>query len=177
MTIDVNDMNPSTTTRHSPQSGLELVKQRRWFLLSAGGILLFGGITRLLEVFGNAQQLEISDPIVLIPFRQLLVYVGIMELVVAYLCLFTNKKTLSLSLVALLVIIYAIYRAGLWKMGWYHPYLILANLIETLNISPFMADGVATASSIFLLIGSVRVLWIENRETYAAAIPQKRELK
>jgi hypothetical protein len=169
MTTDANALNPSAATGHSPQSGLERVERQRWFLLSAGGILLFGGITKLLEISGNAQQLGISDPIVLIPFRQLLLYIGIVEVIVACLCLFTNKRTLSLVLITWLVTIYGIYRVALWTMVWYHPYPLLANLMETLNISPFMADGVATASSAFLFIGSVRMLWVENRKKHAAA--------
>lgn len=166
-------MNSSAITRHSSQLGFGLVQRQRWFLLSAGGILIFAGISTLLEVFGNAQQLRISDPIVLIPFRQLLLYIGIIESIVACLCLFTNKRTLSLSLVAWLVIIYAVYRVGLWRMGWYHPYPLLANLMETLNISPLMADGVTAAISDFLFIGSVWMIWVEKRKKPAAASPEK----
>src|SRR5258708_6792829 len=175
MTIDANAMNSSATTRHSPQPSLWPVQWRRWFMLSAGGILVVGGITRLLNVFEKTQQLDISSPIVLIPFRQLLLCIGIVELIVACLCLFTNKRTLSLVLVTWLVIIYAVYRVSLCAMGWYHPYPLLANLIQTLNIPPFIADGLATAISAFLFIGSIRMLWIENRKTYAAASPKNRD--
>ncbi len=142
-------------------------------MLSAGGILVFGGITKLLNVFEKTQQLDISSPIVLIPFRQLLLCIGIVELIVACLCLFTDKRTLSLVLITWLVTFYGVYRVGVWTMGWYHPYPLLANLMETFNISPFMADGVATASSAFLFIGSVSMLWVENRKTYAAASQKK----
>ena len=162
-------MNSSATTRRSPQPGLWPVQRRRWFMLSAGGILLFGGITRLLNVFEKTPQLDISSPIVLISFRQLLLCIGIVDLIVACLCLFTNKRTLSLVLITWLVTIYGVYRVGLWTTGWYHPYPLLANLMETLNISPFMADGLATAISAFLFIGSIRMLWIENRKEYADA--------
>ena len=169
MTTDANAMNSSTTTKQSPQPGLRPTQCRRWFMLSAGGILLFGGITRLLEVFGNAKPLDISSPTVLIPFRQLLLGIGIVELIVACLCLFTNKRALSLVLITWLVTTYGIYRVGLWALGWYHPYPLLANLMETFNISPLMAEGVASAISAFLFIGSVRMLWVENRKRHAAA--------
>lgn len=162
-------MNSSATTRYSLHPGLGSAQRPRRFMLSAGGILVFGGITRLLNVFEKTQPLDISSPIVLIPFRQLLLCVGIVELIVACLCLFTNKRTLSLVLVTCLVTTYAVYRVGLCEMGWYHPYPLLANLMETLNLSPFMADGLATAISAFLFIGSVRMLWIENRKKYADA--------
>lgn len=168
-------MNLSATIKLWLQPGLWPGQRPRWFMLSAGGILVFGGITRLLNVFEKTQQLDMSSPIVRIPFRQLLLCIGIMELILACLCLFTNKRALSLILIAWLVPIYGVYRVGLWTMGWYHPYPLLANLMETLNISPFMADGVATAISAFLFIGSVRMLWIENRKTYAAASPKKRD--
>jgi len=172
-------MNSSATTKHSSQPDLSLgsVQCRRWFMLSAGGILLFSGITRLIEVFGNVQQLDISAPIVLISFRQLLGYVGIVELIVACLCLFANKRTLSLLLITWLVTICGVYRAGLWTIGWYHPYPISVNLMQTFNISPFIADGVATTTSTFLFIGSLGMLWIENGKTHAAASPTKERLK
>ena len=166
-----------STIKHWLQSGLWPDVWQRWFMLSAGGFLVFGGITKLLNVFENNQQLAISDPIVLIPFRQLLLYIGIVESIVACLCLFTNKRTLSLGLVAWLVTFYAAYHVGLWTMGWYHPYPLLANLVEMLNISPFMADGVATAISAFLFIGSVKILWIENKKRTCRRIPKIEVLK
>jgi hypothetical protein len=173
MTTNANVLNPSATTKHSPQRRLCPAEWGRWFMLSAGGILMFGGITKLLNVIEKTQQLDISSPIVLISFRQLLLCIGIVELIVACLCLFTNKRALSLVLITWLVTIYGIYRVSLWTMGWYHPYPLLANLMETLNISPFMADGLAAAGSAFLFIGSVRILWIENRKDPAAASPKK----
>lgn len=162
MTTDAYAMNSSATTRDSSQPVLWLGQRKRWFTFSAGGILVFGGITRLFEVFGIAQQLNISDPIVLIPFRQLLLCIGIAELIVASLCLFTDKQTLSAVLIAWLITIYLVYRVSLWTMGWYHPYPLLVYLMQALNLSAFMADIVTAAISAFLLIGSVRILWIEK---------------
>ena len=172
-------MNPQTTTSNlgaspsqaqfdAPRGEYAKPIWPRWFMLSAGGILLFGGIAKLLEVSGNAQQLEISDPIFGIYFRHLLFCIGIVELIVACLCLFTQKTVLSLWLVAWLVANFVVYRIGLWTMGWYHPYVWLQGLMTTLNASPFLADVISLGGAVFLLTGSFAIFWVERQTAQAA---------
>jgi len=89
-----------------------------------------------------------------LPFRYILVLLGFVEMAVAWLCLFTNKRTLSLGLVAWLTTTLVAYRIGLWTMAWPHPAPLLGNLMGSLNISPLVADGLVAAISVCLLIGS-----------------------
>jgi predicted RNA-binding Zn-ribbon protein involved in translation (DUF1610 family) len=152
-------LNALTITKHFIRPSRLLADWPKRFMFSAGGILALGGISKLLGIVGKSQQLAISDPIVGIQFRYILLAIGMAELSIAGLCLFTNKRKLSLGLLAWLVANYAVYRIGLWSMGWHHPYVLLGNLIETLNISPLMADGLVALSSAFLLIGSLTILW------------------
>ena len=109
-----------------------------------------------------------ADPIFALPFRELVLLVGLAELVVAGLCLFTSKRTLSLGLLAWLVVTLAAYRVGIWTMGWHHPYAWVAGLINGLDISPWVADLMIGATSAYLLIGSVAMLWFERRTAQAA---------
>lgn len=134
-----------------------------WFALSAGGILALGGANDVLDLFGESQVWDLSDPLFGAPFRYLLPLAGVAELFVAWLCLFTNKRTLSLGLVAWLVIDFAAYRVVLWTMGWYHPWAFVARLTEMSNISPLAADGIAAIILIYLLIGSGEILWSEHK--------------
>jgi|ERR1017187_1876212 DNA-directed RNA polymerase subunit RPC12/RpoP len=133
----------------------------RWFILSAGTILTFNGTAKVLGVFGTSQVLDLHDPIFGLAFSHLMLSVGIVELFVAFLCLFTNKRILSLVLVAWLAAIFVVYRVGLWSMGWHHS---CGFLVDPLNLSLRTTDAMMNAASIFLLIGSITMLWI-GRET------------
>jgi len=141
---------------------------RSWFVLSAGGILLLAGMVNVLAFFAKAQAPDMADPIFAMPFHDLMLVVGLAELVVACLCLFTSKRTLSLGLLAWLVVTLAAYRVGIWTMGWHHPYAWVAGLINGLDISPWVADLMIGATSAYLLIGSVAMLWFERRTAQAA---------
>jgi hypothetical protein len=134
-----------------------------WFMFIAGGIFTVGGFTKFLAVIEHFQSMNIADPVIGISFHYLIPAVGIIELLVAYLCLFTNKRTLSLGLIAWLTTNYLVYRIVLWSMGWHHPYVLLGNLMETFNVSPFLADGIVGLSLGFLLVGTITCLWLGKR--------------
>ena len=132
-------------------------------MLSAGGILLLGGAAKILFVLNHFQMLDMADPIFGISFRYVIAFLGIAETAIACLCLFTNKRTLSLGLIIGLIITFAAYRVGLWMMVWHHPYPLLGNLMEGLNVSALIADGIVTATSAYLLTGSVAALWFDRK--------------
>lgn len=71
-------------------------------------------------------------------------------------------------LVAWLAANLAIYRIGLWTMGWHHPYAWVAGLIAGLNISPRIADLIIGAISAYLLTGSITMLWLKRRTVQEA---------
>jgi hypothetical protein len=139
-----------------------------WFVLSAGGILLLGGMVKVLDFFAKAPAPDMADPIFALPFHDLMLWVGLAELAVACLCLFTSKRTLSLGLLAWLVVTLTAYRIGLWTMGWHHPYAWVAGLVNGLDISPWVADLMIGATSAYLLVGSMAMLWFERRTAQAA---------
>lgn len=131
------------------------------FLLSAGAILLLGGAAKLLTVLEHPQVLDITDPVFSLSFRGILALIGLAEIAVAWLCLFTNKRGLSLTLVAWLTFNIAVYRIALWMMSWHHPWPLLGSLTEGLGISPLIADSLIAAASAYLFIGS-SVLLLET---------------
>ena len=134
-----------------------------WFALAAGGILALAGVNDLLDCLQTTQVLDLGDPLLGIPFRYLLFLAGLVELVVAWLCLFTNKKVLSLRLIVFLVVGYASYRIGLWTIGWPHPWPLVGGLTGELNVSPLVADSLLAAASLFLFLGSGAALWLNRR--------------
>jgi predicted RNA-binding Zn-ribbon protein involved in translation (DUF1610 family) len=122
----------------------------------------------VLDFFAKAPAPDMADPIFALPFHDLMLWVGLAELAVACLCLFTSKRTLSLGLLAWLVVTLAAYRVGLWTMGWHHPYAWVAGLINGLDVSPRVADLMIGATSAYLLVGSMAMLWFERRTAQAA---------
>jgi hypothetical protein len=161
-------MNSSATLQHPLWRRFPPIKLPETFMLSSGGILLLGGAAKMVEILKHPQLLDLTDPFGL-PFRYVLALMGLAEMAVAWLCLFTNKRGLRLGCVALLTISLLAYRIGLLTRGWPHPAPLLGSLMEALNISPLIADGLVKATSVYLLIGSGATFWFVGR---AATIPK-----
>ena len=92
---------------------------------------------------------------------------GIIELAVAYICLFTKNISLQAGLVAVLSTNFLLYRFGLWLVGWHSPCLCLGNLTDALHISPETADTAMKIVLAYLLIGSYATLfwlWKEKKK-------------
>jgi hypothetical protein len=151
-------MNSSATVKKLMSLGRLRAENPGWFMLTAGGILVLGSLTAFFTATGKSQPLDMPDPILGIPIRYIVLFVGIVELAIAGLCLFTSRKQWSLMLIMWLMVNLSVYRIGLWTMGWHHPYWLLGSLMEALNISPLMADGIISLFSAFLLIGSLILL-------------------
>ena len=62
------------------------------FTRSAGVVLAATGIAKALSAIGPARALDSLDPLVGLPFRQLFLLVGLAELLIAFFCLFTDKR-------------------------------------------------------------------------------------
>jgi hypothetical protein len=60
-----------------------------------------------------------------------------------------------------LIINLVVYRIGLWTTGWYHPYPLLGNLMEGLNVSALIADGIVAVTSAYLFTGGIVMFWLE----------------
>ena len=61
------------------------------------------------------------------------------------------------------------YRIGLWWIGWQKPCSCLGNLTDALHISPQVADNVMKGLLAFMLIGSVSLLILHQRQGRAAS--------
>lgn len=140
----------------------------RMFSVSAGAVLLVTGIAKAWSGLGNSKYLAAIDPIIAIKFWQLLRTVGAMEIVVALVCFHNKRSTLATGLVAWLSSSFAIYRFGLWWIGWKKPCSCLGNLTDALNVSPQAADNIMKVVLAYLLVGSYGLLiwqWRQNRKT------------
>jgi hypothetical protein len=100
----------------------------KWFLKVAGSALGLTGLAKAFSAIGSAHALDAADPLIGIPFRQLLLLVALVELFVAFFCLFTDKRQFSLLAVAWLSTNFLVYRLGLWLIGWHHPCACMGSL-------------------------------------------------
>jgi hypothetical protein len=127
-------------------------------VLAIGGILAFNGFEGVFAALAKSRLLDIPDPIFGGPFRHVVLFVGLFELLLAILCLFIRKSTLILWLSAWLMIEVLVYRIGLWTMGLPHPYAWVAGLMASFNMSPLRADIVTYLSISFTAFGCLAML-------------------
>jgi hypothetical protein len=149
--------------------GLSAVK---WFVFSAGALLIFTGFAKILSAFGSAELLVVKDPLVGIPFRYLLIAAGVLETVIGCICFFSNNKWLAAFFIACLATNFLIYRFSLWCINWYSPCHCLGNLTDAIHVSPQIADNVMKVVLAYLLVGSyATLLWLWQQRKIAIAAP------
>ena len=130
------------------------------FVPSAGIILGLTGLAKVFSAIGAAQALDIADPLLAVPFRQLFLLVGLAELLIAFFCLFTEKRRISLVAVAWVSTNFLVYRLGLLFIGWHRPCGCMGSLTGMLHISLSAADNIMKVILAYLLVGSyARLPW------------------
>ncbi len=146
-------------------------KAIRLFIYSSAVLLLATAIAKLVSANGNARLLEYTDSILGIPFRDMFRIVGVIEFVIALICLFSKNIKVRVGLIAWLATGFLIYHIGLIWVGWHKPCPCLGNLTDALHISPQTADTAMKIILAYLLIGSYASLfWLwrqRKRESMA----------
>jgi hypothetical protein len=135
----------------------------RWFLKLAGGVLMLVGLAKAFSAIGPTRALDTIDPLIGLPFRHLFLLVGLAELLIAFCCLFTDRRWFSIWLVAWLSTNFAAYRVGLWFIGWHHPCACMGSLAGMLHLSDQAADNIMKGVLAYLLVGSYAILVWEWR--------------
>lgn len=147
-----------------------------WFIISAGCILAFTGAAKVISALGRAEVLAVTDPIFGLSFRWLLLTVGLLELIVAGICVTTANRKTSLSLIAWLATCFALYRGGLVRLGWNRPCSCLGNLTDAIHVAPEKADLMMKLVLVYLLAGCIGALLAGKGPLFAGMGPAKREL-
>jgi hypothetical protein len=128
------------------------------FIPSAAAILAITGGAKVWTAFAPTKVLAVADPITGISFGHLILAVGVVELVIASICLFAKSHTLKLGLIAWLATNFVVYRLGLWWIGWKKPCSCLGNLSDALHLKPEVADNIMKVILAYLLLGSYGLL-------------------
>ena len=132
------------------------------------------GAAKVYSSFGTAKVLAMADPIAGISFRDLLLAVGIVELLIARLCVLGGNPKLATAMVAGLGTSFLVYRVGLWFIGWHRPCGCMGSLTDMLHISPRAADNIMKVLLAYLLVGSYAIVlwqWRRERATRGAPAP------
>ncbi len=143
---------------------LRAVGGAKWFTYvryALAGLLAFIGFAGIRGVFEPSQLLGTADPLLGISQRYVCLAVSLLQLLAAWACLFAPGRSLSLGLTAWATTNLLAYRAGLWTLGWPHPYGWDCGLMTGLNTSPLRADILSLGAVGLLLLGSVAALWLE----------------
>jgi|WetSurMetagenome_2_1015567.scaffolds.fasta_scaffold368517_2 hypothetical protein len=146
-----------------------------WFTKSAGVALSTTAVGKLLSAIGPSRALDIPDPVVGVPFRQLLVLVGLVELAIAFFCLFTDNGRFSLLALAWVATNFLLYRLTLWFAGWHHPCACMGSLAGMLHLSDRAADNIMKGMLVYLLLGSYGVLFWQSRAERRARLRAREE--
>lgn len=136
------------------------------FILTCMSILTITGGAKVWLAFTPVKMVKVPDPITGISFGNLMLAVGVLELVIASICLFAKSQPLRLGLIAWLATNFVAYRLGLWWIGWHKPCSCLGNLTDALHLKPEVADNIIKVILAYLLLGSYAGLfwlWRQGR--------------
>jgi phage FluMu protein Com len=138
------------------------MKLIRSFIYSAGAILLAAALERFLIATGTAQHvLSRLDPILGIPLRYAVLIVGILELIVAVICLFGRRVGTQIGWLVWLSTNFTAFWVGLiWEHGQPQG-ACLGALTDPLNLSGGTMGLVLDFLPVYLVLGSFAALfWV-----------------
>jgi len=164
-------MNP----RVSPAVRLDGEIALIWFIRSAAVVLCVTGVAKAWSAHAPTKLLAVADPVTGLQFGHLMLTVGLLELAVSGICLFSKAHKLPLALIAWLATNFVVYRLGLWLLGWQRPCGCLGNLTDALHISPATADNVMKGVLGYLLVGSYWLLWRQWKNKKSAPLTHSGE--
>lgn len=136
-----------------------MIQQRKnLFCFSAGVVLFITGTAKIWSTFGHARVLLVPNPLLGLKYGHLMLMVGLVELLVGLICVFSHATRLAASFVAWLATSFLFYRFGYVWMGYHRPCACLGNLTDALHIPPQTADTAMKIVLAYLLIGSYGIL-------------------
>jgi len=164
---------PATVARAKSRSYPAWTK---YFSYAAGGILLMAALIRFVIASGDAQILSRPDPLLGVQLRYAMLAVGIIELAVAWFCLFGKSVGLQCAWLAWLGTNYLVVQTGL---GWAHcspQGTCLGSLTDPLQLSRGMTGGFMAVLPLGLAFGSYLALaapWLPQRKVGPASSRSK----
>ena len=137
------------------------MKWTKFFVYSAGGILLAAALIRFSIAAGTAQVLSLPDPLFVIPLRYAVLIAGIIELTVALICLFGRDIKLQITWLAYLATIFVVFWIGSLTVHYQIQGTCLGSLTDPLVLSRGVVGYIAKLTPFYLVFGSYAAcLWL-----------------
>ena len=131
----------------------------RIYLVSSGCILLCTGVLKILSALTETKVLGLADPMIdFLSNRQVLFFVGCLELVVSRILFSRCSDTVKASLIAWLAATFFVYRLGLWSIDFHAPCACLGRAGDWLRLDPHTVDKFMFVTLVYLAFGSVSIL-------------------
>lgn len=143
----------------------KFLRLTEWFLVCAGLTLAITGIAKVFSATGPARALDIMDPVFGLTFRNIFLFVGLLELLISFFCIFTTQRWFSLLAIMWLSTNFLVYRINLYFADWHEPCGCMGSLTQGLHLSARMADSIMLWVLAYLLLGSYFLGFIEWRRT------------
>jgi hypothetical protein len=132
----------------------------RFFFRSAGLVLTITAVAKLIAMSASVPVLNVSDPILFIRYRHVLLLVATAELMVAGACFLCKRLVLQAGLVAWLSLMFVAYRLARWWIGFPGPCICLGRIPDAFHIKPATADLGIKCVLVYLICGScATLLW------------------
>ena len=146
-------------------------KLLRYFLISAGMLLILTGLAKIISSFGKARILGLLDPVLNIEFRHVFLFVGLLELVLGLFCIFSKRVRLQSMLVAYFAGCVLLYRLGLLVVGYRKFCSCLGNLTDAIRIPPQTADMTMKIVLAYFIVGGYGAMFWLWRQKQKAPVP------
>lgn len=143
------------------------------YILSCGGLLLITAVAKVIASGSAVEVLRTLDPIFGVTFNNLILTAGIVEFIIACICIFSNRITLRAGLLAILSTNLLFYRFGLYLVGYHRPCICMGTFTASLHISEQTADTIMKIFLAYMFIGSYATLfwlWRQPKKTVSSAI-------
>jgi DNA-directed RNA polymerase subunit RPC12/RpoP len=142
------------------------MKPIKFFIISAGGILLGASLVRFIVALEHMQVLAVPEPLLGIPLRHTVFLVGICELVVALICLFGRSLKLQLIWLFWLLANYFTYRIILHFSGIHPQGTCIGSLNDPLHLhegNSAVFFGLLPYYLLFISLLALCWFWRESR--------------
>jgi hypothetical protein len=130
-----------------------------FFLGSVAAVLFITASAKLVSAFGSAKILYLPDPLLSVPYKQLLLWAAALEFAILGVLLSGAGERAKLCLVGWAAGIFVLYRVASWLLGNGTPCPCLGTLSDLLRISNGLADAVLFLFVAYMATGSV-LCWL-----------------
>jgi Zn finger protein HypA/HybF involved in hydrogenase expression len=147
------------------------MKPIKFFIQSAGGILLAAALIRFLIAAGNAPVLAMPEPLLGLSIRYAMLLVGGFEMLIALICLFGRQPGFQLGWLVWASTNYLAYWIGLFIMQCHPQTTCIGSLTDPLRLARGMPGLIIGLLPFYLWLGScAAAIWLWIGKTLVARL-------